>query len=109
MASGSYRYESGQPWGRILVVTSGLNQGFDIVRTERLVRNSPARNTADVRIEKTLRLGSGPARVGLFADIFNVTNAGVPRGYVQQSGSRFGLPVGWIEPRTLSAGTRLIF
>ncbi len=33
VASGIYRYESGQPWGRILVVTSGLNQGFDTVRS----------------------------------------------------------------------------
>lgn len=107
MVSGSYRYESGRPWGRTLNVT-GLRQGFEQVRVEPLVRKGDARNTADLRIEKTLSL-RGRATLGLFADVFNVTNAGSSRNYVANSGPRFGLPQAWIEPRTLNAGVRLVF
>lgn len=108
MVSGNYRYESGRPWGRTVGITSGLQQGLEFVRIEPLVRKGDARNTADLRIEKTASV-RGRASLGLFADVFNVTNAGSARGNVQNSGPRFGLPNNWIEPRTLNVGTRLVF
>jgi hypothetical protein len=108
MVSGNYRYESGRPWGRTLGISSGLQQGFENVRVEPLARAGDARNTADVRIEKTISV-RGRATVGLFADVFNVTNAGSSTGYVPNSGPRFGLPIAWIDPRTVSAGVRLMF
>lgn len=108
MMSGNYRYESGQPWGRTLGISSGLQQGFENVRVEPLVRPGAARNTADFRIEKTFSL-RGRATLGLFGDVFNVANSGSARSYVANSGPRFGLPGVWIEPRTLNAGVRLVF
>lgn len=108
MMSGNYRYESGRPWGRTLTITSGLQQGFEGVKVEPLVRAGDARNTLDLRIEKTVSI-RGRGTLGLFADVFNVTNAGSAITNVSASGARFGLPNSWLEPRTLNAGARLSF
>ena len=105
--SGVYRFESGKPWARTVAFRTGLNQGVENVLVEPFVRRAPAVNTADVRVEKTLRLGSTTA--GLYADVFNVTNAGVARTFFVQSGPRFGQPAGWMDPRTMAIGARLSF
>lgn len=109
LASGVYRYESGPPWNRFVVFVSGLNQGFDVVRVEPRVRTIPATNTMDLRVEKTLPLRGGRATIGAFADVFNVTNGGRARAYVENSGPRFGLPVSWSDPRILRLGARVAF
>lgn len=77
------------------------------MRVEPLIRTTPATHTADIRVEKTIRIGK--ASMAFYGDVFNVTNAGVPRSYVALSGPRFGLPQAWIEPRTLRAGVNVRF
>jgi hypothetical protein len=102
-----YRYTSGRPWAR------GVNFGpltqINLVRVEPIgSREFPATNSADVRVEKTLRAGTA-ATVGLFVTVFNVTNQGIPFNVTAASGSNFGLPVGWTDPRRVRAGIRVMF
>lgn len=105
--SGIYRLESGLRWGRI-VVFSGLPQGFEVVRTQPPVRKGDMIQTADLRVEKSIAFGAS-AMLGIFADVFNVANAGAARFYTARSGPNFGLPQVWIEPRVLRLGGRVTF
>jgi hypothetical protein len=107
--SGVYRYESGAPWSRLVVFFTGLNQGFEVVHVEPRVRATPATNAADVRIAKKLGKRGARTTVDLIADVFNVTNAGHARAFVEQSGPQFGLPAAWTAPCTLRAGVRVEF
>ena len=77
MVAGIYRYVTGAAWGREFIAT-GLGQGNESILTEpRGTRRVDAINNLDLRAEKTIPLGA-KSRVGIIADIFNVTNQGVP-------------------------------
>jgi hypothetical protein len=113
MVSAVYRYTTGQAWGRTTNV-AGFAQGTQRIRIEPMgTRRADAINRLDLRIEKHIsvpRVG----RLGLFADIFNVWNQGVPNSNVTNtindlSGPRFGEPIAWVDPRMLRAGVRLMF
>jgi hypothetical protein len=65
-------------------------------------------NNADVRVEKTFRVGCN-ATVGIYGDVFNVNNQGAPARINNISGPNFGLPRGWIAPRQLRAGFRVVW
>jgi hypothetical protein len=114
MLSGVYRYTTGQGWGRLAFIT-GLPQGGESVRIERTgARRAPAINRLDVRLEKTTRLPGTAGVLGLFFDVFNLFNQGVPDSDVtnpifQNSGARFGQPVAWVDPRMLRVGVRVVF
>jgi carboxypeptidase family protein len=102
-----YRYTSGRPWARI--AGFGALTQLAGIRVEPIgSREYPATNIADVRVEKTFRLGQVPT-VGLFLNVFNLGNQGIPFNINQMSGSNFGLPLAWIEPRRVRAGVRLVF
>ena len=52
--------------------------------------------------------------LGLFADVFNIWNQGVPNSdggdaVNPNSGARFGEPVAWLDPRMLRFGIRASF
>jgi len=54
------------------------------------------------------------SRLGVFADVFNLGNQGIPdpsarRPIFEISGPSFGQPQFWLSPRTLRAGLRLSF
>jgi len=66
-------------------------------------------NTLDLRVEKTWKPLSKPATVGVFVDVFNGWNQGVALRVINLSGPNLGVPVQWLEPRTLRAGIRLMF
>jgi hypothetical protein len=113
MVSGIYRYMTGQAWGRGAMVT-GFAQGTQTIRIEpQGTRRLDAINRLDVRVEKTSpvpRLGT----VGLFIDVFNVCNQGVPNSDVTNavngaSGPRLGEPTAWVDPRMLRVGLRVTF
>ncbi|MGQ0736829.1 MAG: hypothetical protein ACT4QD_24650 [Acidobacteriota bacterium] len=114
MLSGVYRYTTGQGWGRVAFIT-GLPQGGQQVRIEPTgTRRAPAINRLDVRLEKTTRLPGTAGTIGLFFDVFNLFNQGVPDSdvtnpIVQNSGARFGQPVAWVDPRMLRVGVRVTF
>jgi hypothetical protein len=47
--------------------------------------------------------------VGVYFDIFNVTNQGVAITIQNLSGDSFGQPDDWSSPRTLRVGGRITF
>jgi hypothetical protein len=61
----------------------------------------------DLRLEKVVRVAR--RSLGVYVDVFNVTNQGVPTGIMVASGPYFGNPLGWSAPRTLRAGIRLSY
>jgi hypothetical protein len=107
-----YRYVSGAPWGRTVLIR-GLPQGNATVRIEpRGTREGRGISQLDLRVEKivSFRKYSG----GIYADVFNLNNWGGPivrfsSSAIESSGSSFGLPPTWIDPRTVQLGVRLTF
>ena len=114
MLSGIFRYTTGQAWGRNAFVT-GLRQGVARIRIEPVgTRRAPAINQFDFRAEKTMRITAAGGTLGVFADVFNVFNQGVPDSNISNavehfSGARFGLPNYWVDPRLLRIGARVTF
>jgi hypothetical protein len=108
-----YRYFTGEAWGRRAIIT-GLSQGTETIRIEtRGTRRMPDTSTIDLHVEKLIPLRGVNRAVGVYLDIFNVTNDGAPVGlrglYTDVSGSSFGVPNSWSDPRLLRAGLRLEF
>ena len=108
-----YRYTSGQTWARRATIRD-LNQGFSRIWMEpRGSRRLPAINNLDLRVEKLVALGPS-LRLGISAELFNVTNQGVPNSDVSfpvsvDSGPFLGVPTAWVDPRLLRLGVRLTF
>ena len=108
-----YRYTSGQTWARRATIRN-LNQGFSRIWMEpRGSRRLPAINNLDLRVEKLVALGRS-LRLSISADVFNVTNQGVPNSDVSfpvnvDSGPFLGVPTAWVDPRLLRLGIRVTF
>ncbi len=104
--AGVLRSWKGAPVGRILPVP--LNQGIVDVWAERMgVFRERALTTGDVRVSKELTLGTD-LRLGLFADFFNISNAGtVVRSY--DTFPLFGVPAEIVPPFVARFGARLGF
>jgi hypothetical protein len=106
--SGSYRYLSGGAWGRV-AQTTGQAQGNQNVRIEpRGTRRIDGSSTLDLRLEKTIPLGSSRT-AGLYFDIFNVMNQGVALAVQEVSGATFGQPTNWSTPRSGQVAVRFKF
>jgi len=107
-----YRYTPGQRWARRAQIRTP--QIIDTVLVEpQGSRRLPAINNLDLRIEKDFRL-TGIGRIGLAADVFNLTNQGVPNSDASSavradSGFGFGEPIAWVNPRLLRVGVRFMF
>jgi Carboxypeptidase regulatory-like domain len=110
--SSVFQYHTGLAWARSASLPN--IQATYLVRMEpRGSRRTDALNQLDWRLEKTFDVGS-MKRLGVFADVFNVTNQGIPDpsklfAVEFRSGTAFGQPLNWVAPRTLRAGVRLIF
>ena len=113
MVSGVYRYMTGQAWGRRAFVT-GFTQGQQRIQIEpQGAERAPAINRLDLRVEKTFRI-PGATTLGVFGDVFNVWNQGVPNSDLTEavnsnSGPAFGFPNTWVDPRMLRVGIRAQF
>jgi hypothetical protein len=108
----AYRYISGSAASRTAVFR--LSQGNTTVRVEpRGSLKTDATSQADLRFDKTFRLGKDSARLlSVYLDIFNVNNQGVAFGFppvTEASGASFGLPSAWSTPRTYLISGRLNF
>jgi hypothetical protein len=112
--SGIYRYITGVAWGRRANILT-LDQGRETVRIEeRGTHRVDALNNFDFRVEKTFVFGQQSRTAGVFVDIFNVNNQGIPDSETSQpitdtSGSDFGKPREWIDPRLVRLGLRFTF
>lgn len=116
MVSGIYRYQSGLAWGRATQVPeltrNFQNVTFGIRVEPRGARRTAALSNLDLRVEKVVSFGSH--RAGVYADVFNVTNQGIPdpayrRAVMHLSGPSFGQPQFWRTPRQLQVGFRVNF
>jgi hypothetical protein len=110
--SGAYQYHTGSAWGRTAQFSNLQFVTFGVRIEPRGTRRTAALNTLDLRVEKTFTTGRG--RIGVFGDVFNVGNQGIPdpamrRPVVEFSGPSFGQPMFWLSPRTLRAGVRVSF
>ncbi len=111
--SGVYRYITGMAWSRTATIR-GLDQGSETVRVEtRGSRRTDPINNFDLRFEKTFPVGTG-RQAGVYLDIFNVNNQGVidnsfSTGVIEASGSTFGTPNHWLQPRLLRLGFRFVW
>ena len=108
-----YRHTSGQTWARRATIRD-LNQGSERIWMEpRGSRRLPAINNLDLRVEKQISVGRS-LRMGISADVFNVTNQSVPNSDVSfpvsvDSGPFLGVPTAWVDPRLLRVGVRMSF
>ena len=109
---GVYRHLTGGAWGRTFFVA--LPQGVEGIRAEpRDTNRLPAIKQLDLRVEKSLRIGT--RTLGLFTDVFNVWNQGVPDSewggdaVIAASGPNLGVPSLWRAPRQARVGLQLTF
>lgn len=64
-----------------------------------------------MRIEKSFPLGRPGRTLGIYVDLLNLTNQGVPFALtiVEQSGATYGEPNTWADPRSVRIAGRLRF
>jgi hypothetical protein len=111
--SGVYQFHTGNAWGRTAQFPTAQFVTFGVRIEPRGTRRTAALNTVDLRVEKSFALPR-EGRAGVFADVFNLGNQGIPdpsarRPVIEFSGPSFGRPQFWLSPRTLRAGVRLSF
>jgi hypothetical protein len=106
--SAVYVWQSGRTWQRTAAF-GPQTQLFALAVEPRAARQMPPVNRLDLRVEKTFQTAWKAGTFGVFADVFNVTNQGVPLGMNNVSGPNFGVPNNWLEPRSLRAGVRVMF
>ena len=105
---------TGGAYGRTITVT-GLAQGNETIRVEpRGTRRTETLNELDLRIVKTIPFGRRSQSVSVFVEGFNMLNQGTSitrfsNPVFEASGSNFGLPRSWIDPRTAQVGLKLAF
>jgi hypothetical protein len=105
--SGSWRFQSGQNFGRTLAV----NFPGDGARTFRVepvdARRFPNVSIVDIRLDKALRFGRYGKLTGQF-DIFNILNSGVPTAF-RQTSANFLEVTEILAPRVMRFGVRYDF
>jgi outer membrane receptor protein involved in Fe transport len=106
LASGFFRYSSGLPFTRELLV-EGLPQGpIRVFAEPRGSRETESSVTLDLRGEKVFELGAG-LDLGLVLDLFNVTNEATVFAEGSLTGVDLGDPVAVRNPRIARLGLRL--
>ncbi len=111
--AGVYRYTTGAAWGRTFVATGLGQRSASILAEPRGTRRVDAINNLDLRLEKTVPMG-GSRRLGVYVDVFNVWNQGVPDSdwvvpVNTSSGSSLGVPSSWRPARQVRLSVRMLF
>ena len=108
-----YSYESGRPYGR-LIIARGLGQGNVTMLAEpRGSYSLPAVNDFQVRIDKDFRIASDQ-RLRLSLDIFNIFNSDTVLT-LRNNSSQVTATTPWaqtltiVRPRTVQVGFRYQF
>ena len=106
------RHRSGQNYGRTLTITAPASCACTASGTV-LVEDFDSRRmdniwVLDTRIEKRVSLMRN-IRIGLFADLFNLSNSYASETISFQTGSAFERPTAVLAPRTMRIGFKLDF
>jgi hypothetical protein len=97
------RAQNGAPYGRVINAT--LNYGAQRILVEPIgTRQQDAIVVFDIRAEKQVPLGK--AKVGLFLDVFNLTNANTAIQINWLSGTTFERPTVVLSPRIAKFGVK---
>lgn len=106
--SGNYRYYTGKPLTRTLLVQD-LNQGPVSVAAEpRGTYRYPNVSLLDLRVSKVFPMGKAAKLEGMF-NLFNTFNAGTVISQVTTLGPSYGQPVQLLTPIVVGFGARLTF
>jgi Carboxypeptidase regulatory-like domain len=99
--------QSGAPYGRFFQTRAGeLNYGNQLILAEPIGTNRQDRVTVfNVRTEKQLRFGS-KARVGLFLDLYNLTNANTAVNINWRAGTAYERATTVMPPRIAKFGVK---
>ncbi|MGE3520073.1 MAG: carboxypeptidase regulatory-like domain-containing protein [Vicinamibacterales bacterium] len=98
------RHQAGQNFGRTFLAT--MNYGSVRIAAEPLdARRQRNINVVDVRVERTVSLGS--LTLGPFMDVYNIFNANPEQNLTWSSGSSFLRPTAIVPPRVLRIGAKL--
>jgi hypothetical protein len=107
--SGVYVHQSGRFWARAIGALPAQVHLVSVLVEPRATRQMPAVHRVDLRVEKTFKPARSAGTFGVFADVFNAGNQGVPLGINAVSGLNFSVPNSWSDPRSLRAGVRFLF
>ena len=101
--SPSYRFQSGQPFGRTFLATT--NYGQQRILAEPIDAQAQRNfNLFDVRVEKSVSIGR--RKIGLVLDIYNLTNSNAEQNINWASGTTYLAPSNIIGPRIVRFGAR---
>ena len=109
------RFQSGQPFGRTVLAsaaygvggTGGINYGTQRILTEELgTRRQDNIAIFDIRAEKYFNVKGG-RKVGVFFDVYNLTNSKAQQNITWNSGSAFEKPTLIVPPTIARFGMKL--
>ena len=105
------RFQQGQPFGRTFLAgaANGINYGTQRILAES-ISSQRQDNIAivDIRAEKFFRFSAG-RRLGVFGDVYNLTNSDAAQNITWNSGSAYLQPVSIIGPTIMRVGIKLDF
>ena len=131
--SPSLRHQAGDPLSRIVQATRGVDLATGVTRNLNINRNYQAEGPGsyrednitifDARFEKRFRIGKPSSELGLFVDVFNITNSNASQSADNTVGrrtvtlstgerveyQRFLRPTGVLSPRIARLGIKYIF
>lgn len=102
------RFQQGQPFGRTFLAgaANGINYGSQRVLAEPIdSQRQDDIAILDIRAEKFFNLGAS-RRLGIFTDVYNLTNSDAAQNITWNSGSAYLLPVSIIGPSIMRFGVK---
>lgn len=102
------RFQQGQPFGRTFLAgaANGINYGTQRILAEPIgTQRQDNIALLDIRVEKFFRFSG--RRLGLFTDVYNLTNSNAVQRATWGSGSSYLRPVGIIGPTIMRFGVKV--
>ncbi len=103
------RFQQGQPFGRTINAgaANGINYGTQRILVEPIEsRRQDNIAILDIRVEKFFNFAAS-RRIGVFTDVYNLTNADAAQNITWASGTTFLQPVSIVGPTIMRFGVKL--
>lgn len=98
------RHQSGQPYGRFFLARLNYGNAVRILAEPMDTHRQDNMTLLDIRVEKGITVGS--RRLGLFFDVYNITNANPSQNISWSSGSSYLRPNSILSPRIARFGMK---